>query len=141
MDIIFQWIQPFQLIPVHHKTGRSILSFFIQLGSRPVKNRHKIISNTFDSVLRTALDRLTVIFNMTVAFRSSKFNLFCDRNRLYHIKYQTICRTFINQMFDALFRPYFSRLHIIHSRNNRTHSRNLTDFIECDRITVSIPTK
>ena len=136
-----QGIQIFELTPVHDKGGGAVGRLLIQLGSRPVKDRHEIVGNALDAVFGAATDILAVVFYVAVPLRPAQLDFLCHGNGFHDIENEAVFRALVHHLFDGFFRPDFARLYVIDRGDNMLHARNLADFLQGDRVRLPVPSE
>ena len=111
-----------------------------KISSCPVENRHEVITDDFYTVLAKVSDTSLVILNQTVSGIETDFDIVMYVYRFNDFSVKAIGMNLINNFFDFILFPDFSRHFVMKCPNNACHSRNLLDISQTYRVvTFPIP--
>ena len=139
VDVVPQGIQALHLLPVHHQAGGAVGPLLVQLGPGPVKNRHKVVGHAFHAVLGAAADILAVDLQQPFHISPAQLNVLMNRDGLHHVEQEAVVLTVLLQSSQALLRPHFPGLNVIHCGDDAPHARDLADILQRDGIALSVP--
>ena len=108
-------IHPVHILFIVNKRIRTIRQRLIQPGSRPVKNRHKIIADAPYPLCRQPADIFLIILYIFLVFSPVQLDILMHRDAFYHFQRKAGAADFFFQFPDGLNRPDFTYGDVIYS--------------------------
>ena len=113
----------------------------VQLSSCPVKDRHEIITDAFDSRPGNAADIFAVVRNVLVSRRFAQLDVLMNRNALDHLKRKARILGFFFKLCNAFITPYLADRNVIYGRYDGMHARDLANLLQRYLVIVSVPSE
>ena len=124
------------------ESGGAILQRMEEVGSGPVKHRHKVVADYFYAERCQITDGLDIVFNVMVAGRQADFDIIVDIDGFHHVHIEAVgLQLFLD--FGDLFRlPDLSWQFVVQSPDNCAYAWNLFDVRERNLVVIfAVPAK
>ncbi len=128
-----------KLRSVEIKIRSAVGIWIFEIGPRPVKHRHEVITYGLYSGFAEVSKTLLIILYQLIAVRTSVFDRLAHRKTLHHRPAQTMLFDEVFHFYNFLFAPYLSVGYMMKCRNYPLHT-DLTQHVEGYLIVGSEPT-
>ena len=127
-----------KLAPVHIEVVGSVRIVVRQIGTCPVQNRHEVVTDALDAFLTQVAETLLVNLNLMITVRTTIFQGFNNRQRLYHTPFHTIRLNVLLEFMNLLACPNLAQRNIVQCGNNALNT-NLLQLCKCNLIFLAKP--
>jgi hypothetical protein len=106
-------INPGKICMIVSEAGGAVRQFVSQIGARPIKNGHEIVTNCGDARGSQIFQADDIIIDIMILIRPSDFDILVYRETFNGRKLQAVTLDLINQITDPLRRPHVTRRNIV----------------------------
>ena len=110
----------------------------VQIGTRPVVDRHEVVAHRLDATRREVAEVELVVLDVAVEVTRALLHVLVYGNGLDHAPRHSGLANFVRTRLDFARRPHVARLVVVQRRHHVRHAR-LPDFPKRNRIRGSKP--
>ena len=123
--------------------GRAVADGMEQVGTGPVKDRHKVVADGLDAELSQVADALLVVLDILVAGRQTDLDIIVDVHGLHDGSVEAVGMDLIDNFLDLVFFPDLAGHLAVQRPNDLLNTGDLLDISQRDGVvalTIPAPT-